>query len=190
MENTSEFGHKLYELWKKAVEIYKNGNRTPSTFFNEEETNFLKANGISAQELYDFAEDFNNDKEPDFAVVLLIQEVRRAYFLEEQKAILSKNILNMETVPAKKDTIEDIAWFPRIIAKAKAKLHGELTPDLMYCCPGDRVFLKENHIHPAEFLHALWFYEKENDDKGFIKWFMHRRKMRTNFLTTIKSLFH
>jgi hypothetical protein len=26
----------------------------------------------------------------------------------------------------------------------------------MYCCGGDRRFLKEHDIHPADFLRAIW----------------------------------
>ena len=55
----------------------------------------------------------------------------------------------------------DIAWLPRIIIKAKAKLRGELHPDIMFCCQGDMNFLSNHDIHPADFLRVVW---AANDD--------------------------
>jgi len=48
------------------------------------------------------------------------------------------------------------ARLPRLIEKAKAKLRGEMPPELMYCCGGDRAFLREHGIHPADFLREVW----------------------------------
>ncbi len=58
-----------------------------------------------------------------------------------------------------------MAYLPRILAKARAKLRGELDSDLMFGCGGDRRFLK-NHgdIHPADFLRQVWA-AKEDDQK-------------------------
>ena len=47
-------------------------------------------------------------------------------------------------------------WLPRIIVKAQAKLRGEMPPELMYGCGGDRPFLKNLGIHPGDFLEAVW----------------------------------
>ena len=50
--------------------------------------------------------------------------------------------VDMEQLPAKAAQVDGIAWLPRIIAKARAKLRGEMPPDLMYDCGGDRDFLE------------------------------------------------
>ena len=45
----------------------------------------------------------------------------------------------------------------QVIVKARAKLRGELDPDLMFCCGGDRKFLADHGgIHPADFLRQVW----------------------------------
>ena len=50
-----------------------------------------------------------------------------------------------------------MAYLPRILAKARAKLRGELDPDIMFCCGGDRNFLKKHGaIPPADFLRHVW----------------------------------
>ena len=43
----------------------------------------------------------------------------------------------------------------------------------MFCCGGDRKFLKENDIFPAEFLSLLW--RHENDDAAIVEWVVRRR---------------
>ena len=45
---------------------------------------------------------------------------------------------------------------PRIIAKARAKLKGELPPDFMYSCGTDRPFLRKVGIAPEDFLKTVW----------------------------------
>ncbi|MCX6865247.1 MAG: DUF5069 domain-containing protein [Verrucomicrobia bacterium] len=62
-----------------------------------------------------------------------------------------------------------IAALPRILAKARAKLRGELDPDLMFGCGGDRRFLeKHGDIHPADFLRRVW--AAGNDDGKLATW--------------------
>lgn len=49
-----------------------------------------------------------------------------------------------------------------------------MPPELMYGCGGDRRFLKENNIHPAEFLRLVW--SKFDDDQAIADWVAERRK--------------
>ncbi|MFT5837141.1 MAG: hypothetical protein ACI9ZV_000645, partial [Candidatus Azotimanducaceae bacterium] len=71
------------------------------------------------------------------------------------------------------DEVKGIVWLPRIMPKALAKLRGELPPETMYGCGGDRRFFKTNNIHPAEFLRAAWAYQ---DDQGkLIDWVVARK---------------
>ena len=52
--------------------------------------------------------------------------------------------------------MDGIPWLPRIIKKAEAKLRGEMAPDLMYGCGGDRNFFREHRLNPADFLRHVW----------------------------------
>ena len=48
-------------------------------------------------------------------------------------------------------------YLPRILKKARHKLRGELDPDIMFGCGGDRNFLSSHgDIHPADFLRNVW----------------------------------
>ena len=150
--NHYDYQKNLKVIWDTAVEKYVAGNRDPNSYFDKVEEGFLSEIGVTAQEVFDFAEDFNRRGEPDFTTFALIHDVRRAYFLEVQNGIRSDAKLDPDSLPPKDSSVRGIEWLPRIIPKARAKLRGELHPDIMYCCGGDRRFLKGNDIHPAEFL--------------------------------------
>ena len=164
----------LLQVWEKAVSLYQDGNRESDTYFNEEDSAFLASIGASAQEVYDFAEDYVQSGEPDFTTFALVQHQRRAYFIERQQGVASSVIINPDNFPAKSDEIRGISWLPRIIPKAKAKLRGELDSDTMYGCGGDRDFMRTHDIHLAEFLSVVWAYE--NDDEKIIDWVENRSK--------------
>lgn len=166
---------KLKELWEKAREVYNKGNREPYSYFNEEETAFLDSIGMTAQELFDFLDDeVRYDMGDYYTSMMLIQDVRRSYFLEEMKGKKAENKVDVDKLPAKGDEIEGIRWLPRMIAKGKAKLKGEMPDELMYGCAGDRKFFEENNVHPAEFLRMVW--ESEGDDQMIVDWVVERRK--------------
>ena len=158
----------LLQLWEYTVETYQKGNRKPDTYFSDEQLAWMASNGLKVMDLYDFAEDFVSGGEPDFSTFLMISEVRRDYLLHIQKGKTSDTQLDSANLPAKTDSVEDIEWLPRIIPKAKAKLRGELPPETMYCCGGDRRFFKMHDIHPAEFLRVVWAYM--DDDAASIAW--------------------
>jgi hypothetical protein len=83
--------------------------------------------------------------------------VRRDYFLVVQQAQPSTREVTRKDIPPFADELEGISYLPRIIAKAQAKLRGELDPDLMFGCGGDRKFLREHgEIPPADFLRQVW----------------------------------
>lgn len=182
-----DYTQKLYELWNKANEKYQSGNLNPSNYFDEQEVEFLHTIGMSAQEMFDFAEDYSQSHEPPFSTVALIQDIRRTYFLQEQKGKHSSNALDPETLPPKNESINGITWLPRIIPKALAKLRGELSEDIMFCCGGDRNFFKQNHIHPAEFLRVVSIYE--NDPEAVINWVIAHRERHASTLEKIRHIF-
>jgi hypothetical protein len=164
-------------IYDQALSRFAFGVAGADAIVTPEERSFLSANGITAQHLYDYAEDHTTDGgEPGFERALAIEIVRRDYFLNVQRGIASIHVLDGSTLPAKSATLRGIEWLPRIIPKAKAKLRGELPPSLMYCCGGDRKFLKEHDIFPAEFLSLVW--RHENDDAAIADWVVNRSKLR------------
>ena len=167
-----DFANTFRALYGQAVRLYAAGQRGAETFFNADENRFLAANGLTAQNLYDYAEDQLAGGEPGFERALAIEMVRRDYFLNVQNGIPSQRVLDEATMPAKTDAVKGISWLPRIIPKTKAKLRGELPSSLMYSCGGDRRFFKEHDIHPAEFLSLVW--RHENDDDAIIAWVVRR----------------
>ena len=170
--NNYDYQRKLKTVWQKAVELYRKGNRDPSSFFSHLEGEFLQSIGASPQEVFDFAEDYVGGEEPDFTTFALIHNIRRRYFLEEQDGVASEKRIVTNDLPSKKAEVQGIEWLPRIIPKAWAKLRGEMPDDLMYCCGGDRRFFKQHDIHPAEFLELAW--KHENDDGAIIDWVCRR----------------
>lgn len=166
--NHYHYTQTLHELWETGLRLYKNNERTPARWFNAEQQAWLAGIGMNSQELFDFVEDFLNSGEPDFTTVALIQDVRRAYFFQEQKGIPSDTQIDMDQLPAKTDAVADIVWLPRILPKARAKLQGEMPAELMFNCGGDRRFFKTHDIHPAEFLRIVW--QHWNDDNAVIAW--------------------
>jgi hypothetical protein len=158
----------LLEVWEAAVAAYRAGARQPSSLFNRAHHQFLASIGASAQEFYDYAEDYSDGGEPDLITVAQVMDIRRYYFLKIQGGRPSGRTLDPASLPAKSSAIGGIAWLPRIIPKAKAKLRGELGPDIMYGCGGDRAFLREHDIHPAEFLRVVM--DHEDDDGAIITW--------------------
>ena len=154
---TETFRH----CYDKAVVAYAAGHREPTKYFDAAETAFLASIGCSAQEMYDYVEDA---PELSYDMALLITAVRRDYFLVMQKGQVSQRTVRVEDFPAKDAELAGFAWLPRIIVKARGKLRGEMPNELMYCCGGDRKFLKSVHLHPADFLRMVWA-AKDDDQK-------------------------
>ena len=160
------------EIYNRAASAYRAGRPSPQTLFPPADEKFLATIGCSAQELFDFVEDFVQGGEPDFGTTLLITSVRRDYFLSEQGGMPSGKLVDMDTLPPKQAAAGGLPWLPRIIVKARAKLRGEMPPDLMFCCGGDRAFLESVDIHAADFLRYVW--AAGGDDQKIIEWVQRR----------------
>ena len=143
-------------LFQDAVEKYCQGHQQAAGLVDEKGRKFLASIGYTEQEFFDFVEDFAKDGEPTLNTALSIASVRRDYFLKEQAGAPSPHRISMDDLPPKTAEVEGIVWLPRIIPKAEAKLRGEMPPDLMYCCGGDRNFFKTHHIDAADFLRKVW----------------------------------
>lgn len=157
------------ELYDRCVAAYRSGNRDFETHYRPDDMAFLSGIGHQPREFFDFVEDFCDDGEPSPATALLVAAVRRDYFLTVMKRAPGSRRLTRDDVPTFGDTLEGIAYLPRILAKARAKLRGELDPDLMFGCGGDRNFLrKHGTIHPADFLRQVW--AADGDDLRIARW--------------------
>lgn len=146
----------LHDLFRSAVKKYEGGQRDAGTYFGPDEAAYLASIGQTSQEIYDFAEDHARGGEPDWETVLLISSARRDFLIDAQGGVMSTHVVPTADFAAKEATLEGIAWLPRLIQKARAKLRGELPPELMYDCGGDRRFFKEYDLHPADFLRVAW----------------------------------
>ncbi|MGF1448012.1 MAG: DUF5069 domain-containing protein [Opitutales bacterium] len=176
--NNYTYQKNLHAIWQKAGDLYGKGQRGAGTYFDAEEQAFLDSIGATAQEVYDFAEDFNNSGDPDFATFAMVQDQRRSYFLEVQQGQRSSKVVGPPDLPPKDAEIEGVAWLPRILEKAKVKLRGEMDPDLMYGCGGDRNFFSTHDIHPSEFLRVVW--QSDGNDRQVIDWVLARSKATTH----------
>jgi hypothetical protein len=146
------------EMFVDCCEAYEDGHKDYHEWFEPAGQAFLKSIGAKPREIFDYVEDCvpAGGEEPTPETALLVAAVRRDYFLVIQKGVESTKIVKSSELPAKTDALEGIVWLPRIIAKAEAKLRGEMDDDTMYGCGGDRAFLSEHNIHPADFLREVW----------------------------------
>ena len=167
-----DFADKFRALYDHAVKLYGSGNEDKATYFTADQQAFLAANGLTVQNLFDYAEDHHGYGEPGYDRALAIELVRRDYFLNVQGGKPSTTVLDAARMPAKTDAVRGIEWLPRLIPKTKAKLRGELPASLMYSCGGDRNFFRTHDIHPAEFLTLVW--RNGDNDAATIDWVVWR----------------
>lgn len=153
----------LKHIFDTAIDRYAEGARDLDTFFTPGEIAELETMGLRPIDVFDVAEDHVVAGSPDWGTVLLVAAARRDYFLHVQRGTLSGHRTSAEALPAKDAELAGIRWLPRIIAKARAKLRGELPDDIMYGCGGDRAFLKRLGIHPADFLRVVWAAGDDDD---------------------------
>jgi len=156
------------EIYDAAAERYRAGRQTPSAMFEPAEVEFLKGLGCTAQELFDFVEDGMGGS-PTYAEVEEVTGIRRDYFLNQMNGEWTGQEIDMDALPAKSEAVDGISWLPRIIPKAKAKLRGEMPPDLMYGCGGDRPFLKSVNVGLGEFLSVVRDAADDREVIDFVK---------------------
>jgi len=144
------------ELFNRCLEQYQSGNEDFNSYYSEADFAFLKSIGHKPREMFDFVEDFGDGGEPTLSTAIMIASVRRDYFEHIMDGKLSDHEIKPDELPRKSDALDGITWLPRIIMKARGKLRGELDPDIMFSCGGDRKFLRTHDIAPADFLRAVW----------------------------------
>lgn len=173
MTSHYEYQKNLKALWEFALERYQKGDRNPQGYFDRSQRDFMDDMGLRAMDIYDYVEDFSTYSEPDFETFLMICEARRDYFMVIQQQQPSAKQVDSASLPPKEADVDGIVWLPRLLAKARAKLRGELADDVMYGCGGDRKFFRESNIHPAEFLRHVW--ASRDSDAKVIGWVKARR---------------
>ena len=129
-------------LFDSCCASYRGGVRQLEKFYTGEDRAFLATIGYQTREFFDFVEDYCETGDPSASTALLVAAVRRDYFLTIQKGVTSERQLTVEELPSFGHQLEGYAYLPRILAKARAKLRGELDPDVMFGCGGDRNFLR------------------------------------------------
>jgi hypothetical protein len=174
MHSSTQWRDTFIQLFNPAVKKYQAGHQKASDLVEPAGADFLASIGYTEQEFFDFVEDFAKGGEPTLDTALAIADVRRDYFLNEQHGTHSTHQIDMAKLPSKDAEVEGIGWLPRILPKAEAKLRGEMPPDLMYNCGGDRKFFRVNGIDPAEFLRQVWKAKGDND--VVIGWVKKNRK--------------
>ena len=165
--SSTEWQDRFREIYDQAVANYKEGVRKLDHMFSADTAAFLASLGITPQELYDFVEDWCEVGEPSFETVLEITAVRYQFFLQEQRGTASSTVRPVNSFPSPGASLGQLRWLPRIVAKARAKLRGELPSEMMYGCGADRPFLKRVGIHPADFLRLVW--EAGADDQHILR---------------------
>lgn len=157
------WNERFLQLFNRCLARYQGGDRDYHQYYTGEDLAFLSAIGHKPREFFDFVEDFGDGNDPPPSTALLVAAVRRDYFLVRQNGVTSKQVLSTDQLPTFGDALGGIPYLPRILAKARAKLRGELDPDIMFCCGGDRRFLREHgNIHPADFLRNVWSADKDD----------------------------
>jgi hypothetical protein len=152
---TNDWEKTFREVFARGMTAWKEGRVTPQTMFEARDLKFLASIGSTAQELFDFVDDLQRYGEPDVETALAIAAIRRNYFLHVLQGRPARQQASMNDLPAKTDAVDGIAWLPRLIAKARLKLRGEMPDDLMYGCGGDRAFAHERNIELPWFLELV-----------------------------------
>jgi hypothetical protein len=163
------WNEQFLHLFDRCVAFYQNGNHDFETYYSAENHEFLLSIGCKPREFFDFVEDFCEEGIPSPSTALLVAAVRRDYLYVHPETTQPARLLTRDDIPTFGHELNGIAYLPRILAKARAKLRGELDPDLMFGCGGDRKFLKTHgDIHLADFLRRVW--AAHEDDQSIADW--------------------
>lgn len=165
--SNNDWQTRFRQVYDRGIAAWSEGRKTPQTMIGAEDAAFLATIGCTAQELFDFVDDFHRYGEPDYATTLAVTAIRRDYFLNVMRGKLSGRVATMESLPAKTAEVDGIPWLPRLIVKARLKLRGEMPADLMYGCGGDRPFLRQMKMDLPGFLKLVW--ESGDDDRRIVE---------------------
>ena len=169
MTDITDFGDwatTFRQVYDRTVIRYRSEASDANTSFPEEDAKFLASIGCTPHEVHDFVEDWCEGGVPTFETVLRITAIQRDYFLNERQGQPASTKADSSSFPSMDAELGGHRWLPRIIAKARAKLRGELPPELMYSCGGDRQFLKTTGLKAPDFLEVVR--DAGNDDQKIL----------------------
>ena len=156
-------------LFQRCVQRHQAGETSFTNWFGDADRSFLGSIGYTEQEFFDFVDDHcRYGGDPSMETALLVAAVRRDYFTVVQHGKRSGKIVAPSELPPKPAAMDGIPWLPRVIVKARAKLRGEMDPDTMFGCGGDRQFFSTHDIHPADFLRVVW--AADDDDQRILNY--------------------
>lgn len=158
------------ELFERCAKLHRGGDTRAANWFTSADKAFLDGIGHTTQEFFDFVDDHcrYGAEGPTLETSLLVAAVRRDFFRVVQHGKRSGKIVLPSELPPKPAAVDGIPWLPRLIVKARAKLKGEMDPDTMFGCGGDRAFFQQHKLHPADFLRVTW--AAGDDDRKIIEW--------------------
>jgi len=156
------------ELFERCAKLHRGGDTRAAKWFTAADKAFLDSIGYTTQEFFDFVDDHcrYGAEGPSLETSLLVAAVRRDYFRVVQHSQRTGKTVPPDELPPKAAAVDGIPWLPRLIVKARAKLHGEMDPDTMFVCGGDRAFFEQHKLHPADFLRVTW--AAGDDDRKII----------------------
>lgn len=164
--NNNDWQAGFRKVWDRAVVAWKAGKRSPDAMFSREDAEFLTSIGHTKQEVFDYVDDGQRYDDVDYATAEAVAAIRRDYFLDVMGGKFTGKIVPMSKLPSKGAQVDGISWLPRLIVKARIKLRGEMDPDLMYGCAGDRPFLRGMNMTLPQFLKLTW--EAGDDDRKIV----------------------
>ncbi|MFU8893707.1 MAG: DUF5069 domain-containing protein [Luteolibacter sp.] len=165
----TDWNDRFLALFDHCTGLYQKGNRDFTTYYDAAAQALLGEIGYAPREFFDFVEDFCEHGVPTRSTALLVAAVRRDYFHVAMEGEDGSRSVTSSDVPSRGEELDGIPYLPRILAKARAKLRGDLDPDMMFGCGGDRGFLQRSGgIHLADFLRRVW--AAGEDDQKIVEW--------------------
>jgi len=166
----SEWKTQFRQLFNRTLARVRAGERDLDRLFTDADRAFLRSIGSKPIEMFDACEDYVNGGVPTPDESLRIHEIRREFFLTVQRGQFPP----LKTdIRGRQSEMAGIAWLPRAIDKARAKLEGRLVDELYYPCGGDRRMLDELGIGRVEFFEIV----RDNPtDEGVLAEVLKRRK--------------
>ena len=119
---------RFLDLFDRCVKRYQSGDRDFTGYYHASDAALLAEIGYKPREFFDFVEDFCEEGTPSPSTALLVAAARRDYFQVVMKGKPGEKELTRDDIPTFGDELDGVAYLPRILAKAKAKLRGELDP--------------------------------------------------------------
>jgi len=167
--STTDWNDRFLNLFDHCTALYTGGNTDFSTYYDADAQALLGEIGYAPREFFDFVEDYCEHGAPSRSTAMLVAAVRRDYFQVVMEGKDGSRSMKSSDVPSRGEELDGIPYLPRILAKARAKLRGDLDPDMMFGCGGDRGFLQRvGGIHMADFLRRVW--SAGEDDAKIVKW--------------------